>query len=375
MNIHFVFGSYNPTSALGNRCLAYMRALSELSVKATFYFLLPDKSKSKVDHLFPSITIVYMWEWWHINNKLLKYIPYSISIFRLKRLLKAGDRVYMYDLNDVPQFLFNKKGIKLFYEKTEHPLVSNYGSLLRRVTLKSHLEDCRKFDGIFVISNALRDYYISQGINSKKIQVINIIVDSKRFIGLKQESRGRYIVYCGNANNNKDGVDWLIKSFSVIHDSFPDVKLMIIGPKPDESKNENNLVLTRQLGIESSVIFEGIVAPHLIPQYLSNAVVAALDRPMSIQAEYGFPTKLGEYLLSGKPVVVTKVGDIPQFLEDKVSAIIAEPNSVSSFANCLSWVLSHPEEATCIGERGRKVAELSFNYLEETKKLIEFMCS
>ena len=373
MRLFFLFGSYNPTSAVGNRCLAYMRGLSEMKISATFCFLLPDKEKSKVRKEFPHIVVKYFWDSWHINNRLLKYVPYLFHILRFRRALKEDDRVYMYDLNDVPRYLFKKKGIKLFYEKTEHPSVSNFGSLLRRVSLKSHIEDCVKYDGLFVISNALRDYYVSQGIESRKIHIINIIVDPERFNGLGSIKKKRQIVYCGNANNNKDGVDQLIKAFALIHYELPDVKLVIIGPKPNEDNQNNNISLVRELGIVDKVIFTGIVHPQSVPNYLVDSSVAALDRPSNIQSKYGFPTKLGEYLLSGTPVVITRVGDIPLYLEDKVSAVIAEPDNVASFADGLRWAFSNPQQALLIGERGKQVALNHFSYIGETKKLIDAM--
>ena len=67
-----------------------------------------------------------------------------------------------------------------------------------------------------------------------------------------------------------------------------------------------------------------------VPQLLMDSEVLALDRPNSIQAQCGFPTKLGEYLLTGNPVVVTKVGDIPLFLEDGVSALLAEKRNAEN---------------------------------------------
>ena len=373
MRLYFLFGSYNPTSAVGNRCLAYMRGLSEMKISATFCFLLPDKERSRVCGEFPYITVQYYWDSWHINNRLLKYIPYLYHILKFRQVLKDDDRVYMYDLNDVPRYLFKKRGIKLFYEKTEHPLVSNFGSLLRRVTLDSHIKDCVKYDGLFVISNALRDYYVSQGIDAEKIHVINIIVDPERFDGLDSIEQKQQIVYCGNANNNKDGVDQLIRAFAIVHNEMPDIQLVIIGPKPNEGDINSNISLAFELGIKDNVVFIGKVPPQSIPRYLVESSIAALSRPSNIQSKYGFPTKLGEYLLSGTPVVVTRVGDIPLYLEDKVSAIIAEPDNIASFAKCLIWVLQHPEEARLIGERGKQIALNHFSYLGETKKLVDVM--
>ena len=80
-------------------------------------------------------------------------------------------------------------------------------------------------------------------------------------------------------------------------------------------------------------------------------------------------------MLSGNPVVVTSVGDIPLFLDDKESALIADPDDNDVFAAKLDWVLSNPDDAAVIGAKGREVALLNFNYLIETKKLINVLKS
>ena len=114
-----------------------------------------------------------------------------------------------------------------------------------------------------------------------------------------------------------------------------------------------------------------IVSAAEIPQILKNATVLALDRPDSLQAQCGFPTKLGEYLLTENPVVVTKVGDIPLFLKDGETALLAEERNPHEFSSKLLWALEHPAEAIEIGKAGAQVAMREFNYLNETKKIIK----
>lgn len=104
---------------------------------------------------------------------------------------------------------------------------------------------------------------------------------------------------------------------------------------------------------------------------MKNAAVLALDRPDSLQAQCGFPTKLGEYLLTENPVIVTKVGDIPLFLKDGETALLAEERNPKEFSSKIIWALEHPEEAAEIGKAGAQVAMREFNYLNETKKIID----
>ena len=151
--------------------------------------------------------------------------------------------------------------------------------------------------------------------------------------------------------------------------------MYIIGKTPSIADKESNLLLIEKLGLSDKVVFTGIVPANEMPQLLKNAEVLALDRPNSLQADYGFPTKLGEYLLTGNPVVVTKVGDIPKYLEDGISALLSEERNEKDFSEKLIWALTHSKEAAVIGENGKKVALKMFNSEIETRKIISIFQS
>lgn len=87
-----------------------------------------------------------------------------------------------------------------------------------------------------------------------------------------------------------------------------------------------------------------------------------MARPNNRQAKGGFPTKLGEYLATSKPVVLTKVGEIPLFLTDGVNAYLSEPDNAESFAKKLDEALSNQKEARKVGLNGRHLADTVFNY-------------
>ena len=119
--------------------------------------------------------------------------------------------------------------------------------------------------------------------------------------------------------------------------------------------------------------FKGVIPAEQMPQMLKNACVLVLARPDSLQAQCGFPTKLGEYLLTGNPVVVTRVGDIPLFLENQKTALLAEQRNPGDFAEKVLWAIEHPKEAELIGLAGREVALKEFNYRTETKKILNII--
>ena len=149
------------------------------------------------------------------------------------------------------------------------------------------------------------------------------------------------------------------------------MKLYIIGPIPKKEEEKVNLKLIDDLGISDQIVFTGLVPAKQMPQLLKNAEVLALDRPDNMQAKYGFATKMGEYLLSERPVVVTKVGDFPLFFKDGESALLANPSDANDFATKLNWALDNPKAAERIGKRGAEVAMREFNYITESKKIAD----
>lgn len=373
-NIYILYESYTPNTAQTNRALAYLRSLEKMHMPVQVVFFLPDCKKSKLSDEFQYVKVKYCWEKYFINHKVLKYLSYYYYVKRLLNQLSHGDKVYIYGLNDIKGYFIARKDIEVYYEETECPEASLPGSWLHHPSLEEHLGQCRQLQGLIVISQQLKEYFISKGVSEDKIHIVNMTVDSNRFNGLvKQDVEERYVAYCGTASNNKDGVDKLIRAFGIVNKAFPDLKLYIIGRLPSTDDQSGNLRLIESLGIKDKVVFTGVVNAEQMPQLLKNAEMLALARPDNTQAKYGFPTKLGEYLLTGNPVVVTSVGDIPRYLTDGVSAMIAAPDDDESFAKKMIWVLEHPQEAAKIGECGKGVAMKNFNAEIETKKLAEVL--
>lgn len=96
-----------------------------------------------------------------------------------------------------------------------------------------------------------------------------------------------------------------------------------------------------------------------------------MARPSSLQSAGGFPTKLGEYLCTGNPVVVTAVGDIPDFL-NSTNSFIVEPDNNKVFGDEIIKVLDNYEYAKRVAIRGEKTAKENFDGRVQAVRLVEF---
>lgn len=374
MKNHFyvVISTYSPNSAATNRTLSYLKAWKNKAVEVTVVYLLPDRKFSQLQINADNIKVLHLWKMIPIKNYFVHNVLYFLYVVRLLCMLNKHETVFVYGQSYLLNWLLLKKRIIIYQERNEHPLAVSLGRRPYRVSINNYLKNCRRISGMFVISTGLKSYFVDKGVEESKIHIINMTVDPARFVGIsKKNQKRKYIAYCGTASNNKDGVDQLIKSFAIVSHRYPNLYLYIIGQIPNKNEKNNNVQLAEQLGVSEKVFFTGVIPRQEMPQLLVDATILALDRPDNLQAKHGFPTKLGEYLLTGNPVVVTAVGDIPRFIKNGVSGMLAEPDNSKDFAKKIEWLLENPTEAAKIGQEGKRVALANFNNEVEAQKIID----
>ena len=356
-------------SASSNRLLAYANSAAELGYEVEIIaFLRIDLKNCQPRN---GVTIRGLKPCQIQSKALSKLFSFFTTIWFLLTVVKKEDRLLLYGSAEYLPFLIWLRRKQTFFEVTECP------DLFRPKTYpwKDYNRLWKRLNGIFVISKNLKQYFVNHGVHPNKVHVINMIVDSKRFNGVMRNPKAaKYIAYCGNVNkDSKDGVSDLISSFVRYHERYKDRKLYIIGPiisKEQKKEYEEYLKLSKVL---DSVVFTDSVSPTAIPQYFVDAEMLVLARPDNIQAKYGFPTKLGEYLLSGRPVVLTDVGNISDFLVDGKNAFIAEPENIKSISNKMIEVSDNPNNANTIAIAGKETALNEFNSINETEKLLSIM--
>lgn len=228
--------------------------------------------------------------------------------------------------------------------------------------------------GIVSMTNLLKDYYV-QRYKIRSSLILPMTVEGHRFQNIKKSIKleFEYIAYIGNLDIAKDGVDILIRAFSIVSYRYPRLKLLLCGASKKKYEKDYLRTLVKKLELEGRVIFYGQVDRNDVPEILCSAKALLLARPNSKRAEGGFPTKLGEYLATGKPVVVTRVGEIPNYLIDNYNAFIAEPDDEYSFAEKILSILDMPKNAQKVGERGRQLALDTFDYKVQSKRLLSYL--
>jgi glycosyltransferase involved in cell wall biosynthesis len=373
-----------------NRLLSLAKGVVENGHRASILIVNPTEKKGKqknnqkkgtidsigFQYLSPSVVIP--------SNILLKVLSFLYSslhlLFKVIVTSKANlpDAIIMlhtWAIYPLVLWPFAKlRGIKLLQERNEYPFINirNKG-MLRRVDyfIYTHIV-LRLFDGMVLMTKNLVMHYHRYVSRNCMMIHLPMTVDTTRFnLPAKPVMSCNYLAYTGYLYGDKDGVPDMLKAFARFVQTYKDYKLCVIGDNTNAIEFEKIKSLLVELTIEDKVIFTGRVERDEIPAYLQHAKLLLLARPDNIQAQGGFPTKLGEYLATGVPVVVTKVGEIPDYLSDGKNAFLAEPDSPESFAAKMMEAIDNYPFAIEVGENGRMVANNAFSHKVQGRKLIE----
>lgn len=211
----------------------------------------------------------------------------------------------------------------------------------------------RYFDAYITLTSYMNTYINTSLKINKPILTIPNIIDPEYFNIPLNKNKSQIIIGYAGTPTRKDGIEDLIKSFSIIHEIYHNIKLLIIG----DVINGNSVIpylikLSENLNCSESIQFTGLVNQQEIPKLLNSCDILALTRPTGIFAEAGFPTKLGEYFACKKPVLITSVGDINKLLINEIHAIIVEPENINQIVSGFKFLIDNPEKANKIAQNG-----------------------
>lgn len=272
------------------------------------------------------------------------------------------------------RIVINSIGSRYVTISLEHPLLDQHiDEPIKQVRYMQSVSN--QFDIVIAIASSIKEYYIAYG-RTKPIFLAPSIVDIDRFSTKHNAASGiRNLCYCGNLQHNEE-IQLLLDSFIIAHKREPDLNLIIIGggqtPKHTSTLITKYKKYIRKFDIVCNILFKGTITPSMIVSEYENIDLFLLPRPFKQYSEFGFPSKLGEYLSTGEPVVTTGTGDIPEYLFDNESAFLTFSEDPSDFAYKILEAIANPQHASEIGMKGRSVAEQHFSISAMTERITKF---
>lgn len=268
-------------------------------------------------------------------------------------------------------FLAKHLGINFIVEKTEYP----YGYYKMNNTARLlALQKLKLYTKIVTISKELESYYIKTG---RPVFLLPMTVDMTIFDKVVVEKCSPYIAVTFGVNN-RDGLFDTIriyKQYMEIRGMKEKLKLLLIGDidclcllHPECNEIIEYIRIHR---LEQYISFTGRVTPEQVCQYLANAS-CLLTTPTRYNSG-GFPTKLGEYMLSGTPIVLTAAGEVSDYLENRVHALVSKPENMDEVSRNICFIQDNIEFGQILANNAKALAKKAFNADTYVDELLDFI--
>jgi glycosyltransferase involved in cell wall biosynthesis len=173
--------------------------------------------------------------------------------------------------------------------------------------------------------------------------------------GVNGNIRSQVILYTGVLIPRK-GVHHLIDAFAQTAKDFAQASLVIIGHDENRTYAAGLKNRVAQLGLEERVQFLPPMSQGELATWMHRARAFVLP-----SLSEGLGRVVFEAMASGTPVIGSRVGGIPDMIEDGVTGFLVPPGDELSLADKICWLLAHPSEAHAMGKRARLAAEQLFS--------------
>jgi glycosyltransferase involved in cell wall biosynthesis len=173
------------------------------------------------------------------------------------------------------------------------------------------------------------------------------------------------VLYFGPLSAEK-GIDGLVEAFAWVGLRHERAQLVIVGPPGPDFSKEKSLGLGRSLGVGGRVrIVEGAVEAKAVAAWMRVAAVVVFpDREMYEAEELQIAQSFGT------AIVATKVGVVPEILEDEVTGLLVAPNDADGLAHAISRILADRELAQKLGAAARAAAKEIFDWRVVAREIL-----
>lgn len=230
----------------------------------------------------------------------------------------------------------------------------------------------RQADGVTAIIESLFEFTSSSQPHIELLPGIDIQQFSRQYnVGNKRAELGiahdeRVVVYPGGiTSSNREDIRSLYLAIRILNDSGYRTKLIKTGPSDPHFNSSFGFDL------EPIIIDLGVVDRQAIAPLLSIADVLVQPGKRDDFNRYRLPSKLPEFLATGKPVI-TPATNIGLRLRDEIDCLTLQTGSPQEIATLCTRIFNTDIASSTLGDNGQKFASSNFSLSSNAQALLHF---
>jgi len=208
-------------------------------------------------------------------------------------------------------------------------------------------------DHVIAVANDQKQYLVSSlRVPEHKITVVRNGIDPSLWNHLKERQEcGETVVGIVARLVPLKGIDVFLRAASLALTKEQSLSFWILGDGPELARLQ---ALAAQLELREKVRFLGWVSDV-------RSVISRFSIAVSCSRTEAMPMVLLEYMAVRKAVIATRVGAVPELIEDGKSGLIIDADDPEALASCILRLSQDPAEALRMGENARARVNAEFN--------------
>lgn len=192
--------------------------------------------------------------------------------------------------------------------------------------------------------------------------------DANKLIELREnlslEDNSFVVLTVGTVGHRKGSFD-ILKAVPQVIKSKPSVRFVFVGGEEQTGEMDQLKKILQEEELGKWIKLVGEIRREDIPKFMAIADVFLL--PSYIE---GMPMAIIEAMQVGLPVISTRVGGIPEMVEDGKSGILINPGAPSEIANAVLYLMQDPEIRQKFGQRSKQIFEEKFEFSKGIKEVM-----
>lgn len=192
--------------------------------------------------------------------------------------------------------------------------------------------------------------------NKRPVKIIYGGVDANRFTPDPAEKKApRLLLYVGRI--------FPLKGLHLLIEALPaNCRLEVIG----QCHDEEYLTKIKTLAQGKNIIFHGALSDEAVIQKYREALISVL--PSLVDS--GFTSSM-ESMACGTPTLGTRLGSLPEVIEDGVDGFLVPPNDAGSLRKKIEEILASPEKVIAMGPKCREKVLKQFTWDKVADRCVE----
>ena len=269
----------------------------------------------------------------------------------------------------------NVKTIQSYEDERQELVSGEVLSLSRRLfALNSRLGDrfCPAMaDTLITISEYLNNKYTKLAGSGKEVHLVPTIIDCNEWECPPEPETSCPVILYSGAFGEQDEMSCFIAALSQLKDKGQAFRCVLLGNNTREQwRVEAVKDALNAADLADQVDMPGFVSREQVRAYLAEASILINIRRDGPWSRSGLSTKLSEYLASGRMVLTSAVGDVPNYLSHMESALIVSGQpTADEISRALTMGLDSLYLRRKIGSAGLAVAKRFFDVPVAAAKL------